>query len=121
MYMLLCLGGRNVHVTVPGRKECTCYYVWEEGMYMLLCLGVRNVHVTVSGRKGCTCFYCAWEEEIYKFLPTTSGRKECITLLMCQGEKIVHVVTMSGWKECTCYCVWFCVTVTNSMRMSRIL
>jgi hypothetical protein len=57
MYMILCLGGRNVHITVSGRKDCTCYCVWEEGMYMLLCLGGRNVHVTLPGRKECTCYY----------------------------------------------------------------
>ena len=105
MYMLLCLGGRNVHVTVSGRKECTFYCSWDEAMYMLLCLGGRNVHVTVSGRKECTC-YCVWEEGMYKFLLTTSGRKECIMLLLCQGERNVPVVAMSGWKECTCCSVW---------------
>jgi hypothetical protein len=139
MTMILCLGGRNVHDTVSGRKQCTCYYVWEEEMYMLLCLGGRNVHVTVSGRKECTC-YCVgeegmymilclggrnvhyeWEEEMYNSLPSASGRKECIILLLRQGERNVHVVTMSGSKIYTCHCVCFCATVTNSMRMSRVL
>ena len=58
---------------------------------------------------------------VYKFFPTASGRKKCIMLLLCQGERNVHVVTMSGWKESTCYCNWFCATVTTSTRMSRVL
>jgi len=57
MYMLLCLGERNARVTVSGRKECTCYCVWEEGMHMLICMGGRNVHVIVSGGKEYVC-YC---------------------------------------------------------------
>ena len=91
MYMLLCLGGRNVHVLVPGRKECTCYCVWEEGMYMLLCLGGRNVHVTVSGRKECTCS-SVWEEGMY----TMRGRKKCASF---------YLPRLGGRNVLCCYCV----------------
>ena len=87
MYMLLCLEGRNIHVIVSWRKECTYYCGLEEGIYMLLCLGGRNVHVTVSGRKEYTC--CSvWKEAIY--------------MLLCLGVRNVHV-TVSGRKGCTCF------------------
>ena len=75
MYMLLCLGGRNVHVAVPGRKECTRYCVWKEGIYMLLCLGGRKEHlggrnllVKIFALLGC---YEAWIVVSYQLFGPT--------------------------------------------------
>jgi len=85
MYMLLCLGGRDVHVfTVHGRKKCILrvgrrnvqdftYHVWEEGIHYV---------VTVSGWKKCACSYHVWEEGMYLLLCLVS----CHCHQLCADE-----------------------------------
>jgi hypothetical protein len=90
MYTLLRLGGRNVHVTVYGRKECTCYCVWEEGMYAkrgrMYSVQCTNFYLPRLGGRNVLCCYCVRVKEI------------CM-LLQCLGGKDV-LATVSGFVHC---------------------